>query len=459
MQRLIGTAKFLVQKWTATGMMFVQMIAVFVIYATCFSSAEGALLPLQGAPHLTITATTRTASESGPTEGVFVITRDGSTAQALTVHLTIGGSATNGVDYGLLSNEVQILAGAASAEVRIRPIDDPTAEPEELVTIGLADVALSSVTNNTLASVSIKDNDTIVEVTTVDPNGSETGPRPIVFKVTRVGDVRSQLTVSLTANSTLGSPNAGGSTVGLADGSVRTISPSGTTQTSGISDGTSNTISVGETGAGARATNGVDFEAPLATITFQVGEASKTINVTPIDDRVVETTESVSLSVIRSAFYTLGRNSTAVGFIQDNDQATQPTSPTQPTPPTAPLATVSIAATQSNADEQGPSNGVITITRTGPTTQALTVLYSVNPTGANIPNPATNGVDFDQLSGQAIIPVGQTSTTITVRPIDDNDHEPEERVLLQLVAQTPPTYTIQAGGNEATVKIKDHHHQ
>jgi hypothetical protein len=419
MQCLTGVARF----------MLVLMIAVFVLSLGRQSSAEGALLPLQGAPHLTIAAINATAAESGPTEGVFVINRDGSTTQPLTVRLTISGSATNGVDYVSIANQVQIPAGAASVDVRVRPIDDSSAEPDEQVTIGLADVPLNGVTNNTLASVSIKDNDTIIEVTTLDPNGSESGPRPIVFTVTRVGDVRSQLTITLATNSSLTSPNTAGSTVGFADGSVRTVSPSGTTQTAGFQDGTSNTILIGETGAGTHTTNGVDFVSPPATITFQVGETSKTINITPIDDRIVEATESVSLSVVRSPLYTLGRNSSAVGFIQDNDQPTQP------------IPTVSIAATQSNADEEGPSNGVVTITRSGPTTQPLTVFYSVNPPGVNIPNPATNGVDFDQLPGQAIIPAGQTSTTITVRPIDDNEHESEERLVLQLVAQTPPTYT------------------
>jgi len=438
MQRKAGIARFGI----------VLMIVACVLSTVRQSSAEGALLPLQGAPHLTITATNATAFESGPAEGVFVISRDGSTTQPLAVHLTIGGNATNGVDYVSIPNQVQIPAGAASLEVRVRPLDDSSAEPDELVTIGLADVPLNSVTNNTLASVSIKDNDTIIEVATVDPNGSESGPRPIVFAVSRIGEVRSQLTITLATNSSITSPNTGGSPIGLGDGSVRTVSPSGSTQTTGFQDGTSNTISAGETGAGTRATNGVDFLSPPATITFQIGETSKTINITPLDDRIAEATESVSLTVVRSPFYTLGRNSSAVGFIQDNDQPTQATQP---------IPAVSIAVTQSNADEEGPSNGVVTITRSGPATQPLTVFYSVNPSGVNIPNPATNGVDFDQLSGQAIILAGQTSTTITVRPIDDNEHEAEERLVLQLVAQTPPTYTLQTGSNQVTVKIKDHH--
>ena len=121
------------------------------------------------------------------------------------------------------------------------------------------------------------------------------------------------------------------------------------------------------------------------------------------------------------------------------------------------VPTVSITATNDQANEEGPINGIVTVTRTGPLTSALTLFYSINdPSAPNNPHPATNGVDFEQLSGQVIIPAGASSATITVRPIDDNEQEPEERVVLQLLAR-PQAYTIQPGSSQATVRIKDHH--
>lgn len=420
-------------KYTVAFRKFV-LIALMSGVVICNGKSSIAKPPsvAQSVPQLSIRAVTSTVFEGDATEGVFVISRGGSTTQPANIRLAISGSAINGIDYQTIPSQIQIAAGAASVEVRIKPIDDSLVESDEVVLVGLADVPINSVITNTLASISIKDNDTVVEVAVSDPNGSESGPHPIVFRISRVGDLRSQLTVNYAINQT--ATNRFGSTLG--DGSVRTITPS-------IQDGTSNTIAFGET-LGAVATSGVDFGALPGTVTFQIGESSKTINVTPIDDSIVENTESVSLSLVRSNVYTIGPNRAATGFIADNDQA-------------APLPTVSISATQPNASEEGPTNGTVVISRSVATLQALTVSYSVNIPGAgNIPNPATNGVDFEQLSGQAVIPAGATSTTITVRPIDDNEHEPEERVLIQLVA-SPQSYIIQAASNQVTVKIKDHH--
>jgi hypothetical protein len=124
-------------------------------------------------------------------------------------------------------------------------------------------------------------------------------------------------------------------------------------------------------------------------------------------------------------------------------------------PPAPP--TVSMVATQPNASKDGPVNGVVTVTRTGVTAQALTVLYSMNdPSAGHNPQPAVNGVDFQQLSGQVIIPAGASATTITVRPILDNKNGPELRVIFQLLAPSTGSYTIQSGSSQAIVKIKQH---
>jgi hypothetical protein len=343
--------------------------------------------------------------------------------------LTIGGNATNGVDYTTIPNQIQIPAGSATTVLHIKPIDDAQVEPDEIVTIGLADVATNSTFDNTLASVTIKDNDTVVQVVAQNPIGSESGAQPIVFRFTRTGDVRSQLTITYRINST---PQIGGSTVTLGDGSVRTIT-----------DGTSNTIALGETSSTAAATSGLDFTELPGTLTFQLGETAKQISVTPIDDAVPEPRESVTVSLARSELYTIGASGSATAFIEDNDQT---------------LPTVSISATQPNANEEGPVPATITITRSSPSPQALTVLYSINSSSSgSIPNPATNGVDFEQLLGQVTIPAGLAAATITVKPIDDNEHEPEERLVLQLVSPTPPTYLIQAASSQVTIKIKDHH--
>jgi hypothetical protein len=432
----------------------------------CAAGAAKSWLLAQ-APHVTIKATTATAFEDGSGDGVFVISRDGPTSQPLTVPLRISGTATNGVDYVTIRDEVQIPAGKSSVDVRVKPINDTEVEEDELVTIGLADVAIDSVSTNTLATVVIKDNDTVVRITALKPNGSENGPTPIVFQISRAGNLRSPLTVNYAVNDVR---------------EAATRQPSGNTLRQ-ITDGTSNTILVGESSSSSSAsegaaTSGVDFVALPGAITFNPGEDSKLLNIMPIDDTIPEGRESVTIRLLPSPLYTLVREaasrsiadgtsntfllgnsassgSSATGFIEDNDQ------PTLSAGPQLPLVTIS--ATQPNASEDGPPNttllitiGTVTVTRTGPFTQPLTVLYSINDATLNISNAATNGADFERLSGQVIIPAGASSTTITIKPIHDNETEPDEQVVLQLLTPNPQTYSLQKGSTQAAVTIKDH---
>ncbi len=48
---------------------------------------------------------------------------------------------------------------------------------------------------------------------------------------------------------------------------------------------------------------------------------------------------------------------------------------------------------------------------------------------------ASNGRDYRELSGRVVIPQGQASANVVVRPIDDKECEGEESVILSL---TPP---------------------
>ena len=406
------------------------MIAVFGVGLSRQTSALEAPTALQTPPHLTINATQSTAFESGATEAVFVATRDGSTTQPLVVHLNIGGTATNGQDYVNLLNQIEIPAGSSSAAVRVKPIDDQQAEPDETVNIGIADVLVNSTFTNTLASVSIKDNDTVVELSVVSPNGSESGPQPIVFRLSRTGEIRNQLTVSYVVNPSFTS-STGGISPTIGDGSVRTIQ-----------DGTSNTVTVGGTinvggSAVVPASNGIDFSQLPGTLTFQVGETTKQLTIIPIDDSLVESKESITLAVARSQLYTVGPNSIAMAFIDDNDQD---------------LPLVSIVATQANASEEGPTSGLITVTRSVASPQSLTVSFNVN--GAGMSAAATNGVDFERIAHDVVIPANATSATITIKPIPDKEVEGDEKVVLQLITATPSTYTFKSPG-QATVVIKD----
>src|SRR5258706_14980300 len=88
-------------------------------------------------PVVTIRATDAVASESGDT-GTFTLFRDGPTNAALNVYYLIGGTASNGVDYATLSQWTLIPAGAHTATITVKPIDDGLVDGTKYVELRLA---------------------------------------------------------------------------------------------------------------------------------------------------------------------------------------------------------------------------------------------------------------------------------------------------------------------------------
>ncbi|HUU93268.1 MAG TPA: hypothetical protein VM238_18895, partial [Phycisphaerae bacterium] len=112
----------------------------------------------------------------------------------------------------------------------------------------------------------------------------------------------------------------------------------------------------------------------------------------------------------------------------------------------APDVTVTIEATDPDAAEQGADTGTFTITRTGDTTDPLTVYYTVSGTAED--------TDYDEgpLPGQIDIPAGSPTATITITPEDDPNFELDETVVLTLTGN--PSYAVGAPSN-AIVMIAD----
>src|SRR5437879_4205543 len=157
---------------------------------------------------------------------------------------------------------------------------------------------------------------------------------------------------------------------------------------------------------GGSATYGIDYQSLPNSVTIPAGAASAIVTVTPIDDTEVEGDETVILTISADAAYNIGSPNSATVTIADNDQP--------PGPPENP--TVVVAATDANASEQGLDTGTFTISRTGDTTSALTVKYTLGGT-------AQNGVDYQSLSGVMTMAAGASSADVTVTPIDDTEVE------------------------------------
>ncbi len=171
---------------------------------------------------------------------------------------------------------------------------------------------------------------------------------------------------------------------------------------------------------------GADFAATGVSATIPAGAASTTVTITPVDDALPEADETVVLQLAPSLTYTLGTPVSDTVVIHDNE-----------------AAQVSIAATDGTAAETGGDTGTFTVTRTGDTTAALSVNFSI---GGN----ATNGADYPTLASPLTIPAGQSTAALTIAPIADGVPEPDETVSLTLTAGAG--YTLVAP-TAATVRI------
>jgi hypothetical protein len=105
---------------------------------------------------VSIAATTATATES-VRNGVFTVTRAGTTSAPLSVRYTVAGTATASTDYRTLSGTVTIPAGAASARIAVVPTADTRVDTGETVVVTLAAGTGYSVGSPAAATVRIID--------------------------------------------------------------------------------------------------------------------------------------------------------------------------------------------------------------------------------------------------------------------------------------------------------------
>jgi len=114
---------------------------------------------------------------SYPNDGVFRVTRTGSTTSQLVVYYNVSGSATLGRDYVRSpepegGNFVAIPQGDSYADISVRPIDDPTFEGAESIILTLESDAAYTVGSPSSATVIISDNEDL----TCDFCGANFGP-------------------------------------------------------------------------------------------------------------------------------------------------------------------------------------------------------------------------------------------------------------------------------------------
>jgi hypothetical protein len=200
--------------------------------------------------------TTDAVSSENSDNGVFTFSRTGSTAAALVVRYTLGGTATNGTDYASRTGLVTIPAGQGSATVSIVPVNDSEFEGTETVDVTVEPDAAYSVGSPSAATLNIADNDRpTVTIAATDASASESGDTG-TFTITRTGPTTASLRVTFVV--------------------------------------------------GGTASNGTDYAAIASPVFIPAGSSTLTLTVAPADDGVAESNENVDITLTPNTSVVVG---------------------------------------------------------------------------------------------------------------------------------------------------------
>lgn len=99
----------------------------------------------------------------------------------------------------------------------------------------------------------------------------------------------------------------------------------------------------------------------------------------------------------------------------------------------------------SNASEAGAVAGLFEVTRTGSISNSLVVNFALSG--------SASASDYQLLTGTVTIPAGSASAIVSLTPVDDNQIETTETVILKIV--TGSSYSIDSLKNSAVITIAD----
>lgn len=474
---------------TETVILTIQANAAYTVGSP--ASATISLLD-DDLPVVSLAINDGTASEPGTITGKFTVSRVGDLSKALYVSVVFNGTATPGVDYKSPEPLVYIAPGASSASVIITALDDTIAEPTETVVPTLIAGPGYSLGTTISGTISIKDDEPpIVTILATDANAREAGPLHAgQVTVSRIGSLAAELTVNLSTSGTATSGTdyqALPSTVTLAAGSASatvavtpiddiipegpetvivqvlggtgyTLGPAtsaivtiaddeqavslavlndsaregttdiGTIQVIRTSTNIASALTVSYAVSGT-ATAGTDYTALTGTVTIPANSTTGTISVVPKTDSTTEPIETVIVTLSpQSAYAIIGQSQATVQILDAS----------------ATLPSVSVSASSPSAYEGG-STGYVTFSLSAVSASPITVHYSLGGT-------ATQGNDYQALTGMVTIPANTSSATVTVVPIDDTVVEDPETVIFTVLAQGD--YTL-GSTTSATVTIYD----
>jgi gliding motility-associated-like protein len=347
--------------------------------------------------NLELTVTKGSDATEGGADGSFMISLAGTVRAAndITVNYTISGTATPGTDHTLLSGTAVIRAGDPGVSVTVPASNDDILEGTETVILTLNGGTGAGITYTGTGNA------------TVNITDDENTPANLVVNVAANGDVSE---AASGAGFIISLPN-----------NIRTAT-----------DLTVNYTVVGT------AINGTDYALLNGTVVIPAGDNSVPVQITGIDDQIIEGNETIVLTIVNGSTttglaLTPGTSSTAtINLIDDDNNLNIVVSatPSVAEPSTAGKFTISLAGGKAPAKD-------------------VTVRYTITGT-------ATTVTDYSALSGSAVIPAGSTSVDVDLTVLEDELIEPTETVIMTIDGGSSADLTYTVGTpNTATINITD----
>jgi len=444
-------------------------------------------------PAVDIHTTVDNVSEQGDVPGQFTVTRTGNTGD-LTVYLAVSGTADSGADYVPVDNPVVISDGSSSVTIDVIPFHDLILEPTETVILTVLTNINYNAGSPATASLNILDdgtsqipgvgfcfaNSAVVESqspgiavalsqtssvpVTVDyrviggtapasryslPQGTVTIPAsnwvafiPLKIVNDSVAEPPQTIRVALfnPANATLDGIKI--HTYTILDDDACSVSVAATTPGASETGPVAGNFRIRRAGS-TNANQPVNFQitgtasaptdyAPLGnSAVIPAGASFVDLPVTPVDDPTMEFPQTVVLTLTSATNANIISPNVATVTIADND--------------TNNLPVITVTSTNHPCAVEGGGNGEFLFTRTGATTNALTIFFTVN-------GSADNGVDYAAITNGVTIPAGQSNAILSVIPVDDTLIEGDETVIVSLAERNHYRTAYPAA---ATVTIQD----
>jgi hypothetical protein len=344
------------------------------------SSASGTIV--NDDTDVSVAVSPAAVAEDGATNLLYTFTRNGVTSGALTVNFSVGGTASFGASpndytqtgattFTTTTGSVTFTPGNSTATVTVNPETDTTIEADETVSLALTGGAGYNVSSPSSATGTITNDDADVSVAVAPAAVTEDGATNLVYTFTRTGFTGGALTVNFSV------------------GGTATFGPTPDDYT--------------QTGA-------TTFSTTTGSVTFAPGSPTAAVTVNPETDLTAEADETVTITLTAGASYNVVIPNSATGTILNDDTL------------------VSVVASPSSTAEGG-ANMVYTFTRTGPTTSALSVNFSVGGSASFPGDYSQSGATtFTPPTATVTFGVGNATATVTVTPLTDCFVEGSETV-------------------------------